>query len=341
MNPYSPSPYEGPTQANRSTYPQEFMDNYRKPSRPWQGIVFFIVILILMVFVAAPMQYFLGMLGLALTELLLLGTALLGAWALRQDIRQIFPIKRPTWRGFFGTVLTWLGTYLITLLSTLILMYFFPQGFRDVSNGMNSVFSTTPVIITFFIVAILPPICEEAVHRGVIQYTFGNIRSTFVVVLSMGIIFGIFHLDPYRFLPTALLGMGLSFVMQKTHNLFYPALFHFINNALSVLVSSGNSTAGEVSMDMFSGSLILMSIGVYLILASPAPFCILGAQRLLQPPHQPKRSLLLPALLIALLTGLMIIFGFLLLVLTMIRNPDLGQLTQEMENMLVAWLPWH
>ncbi len=340
MNPYSQFPYEEPSQTNRSTYPQEFMDSYRKPSRPWQGILFFVIILLLMLFVAAPIQYFFGMLGLALTELLLLGTALLGAWALRQDMRQIFPIKRPTWRGFFGTVLAWLGTYLLTLLSTLVLMYFFPQGFSDVSNSMSSVFSTTPLLITFIIVAILPAICEEAVHRGVIQSTFGNVRNTFVVVFCMGIIFGIFHLDPYRFLPTALLGMGLSYVMHKSHNLLYPALFHFINNALSVLVSSGGSAAQSASADMLSGPLILISIGAYLMVAAPAPFCLFGAQRLLRNPREPQKSVLLPVLLIALLTGLMIIFGFLLLLLTMIRNPDLGQLTQEMENLLVAWRPW-
>lgn len=315
------------------------MDHYQKPLKPWHGILFFVAVMLMMLFVAAPIQYFWGMWGLALTELLLLAMAVGFALLLRRDMGQVFPIRRPTWRETGGTLLTWLGAYLLVMLSTMILMYFFPQGFTDVSNSMNSVFSTTPLFVTFLIVAVLPPICEEAVHRGVIQYTFGQVRSTAVVVLSMGVIFGIFHLDPYRFLPTALLGMGLAYVMHKTRNMLYPALFHFINNTLSVLASgSSGEAAAELSADLLTGPLLLISVGVYLIIASVAPFCLFGGVCLLRRPGEPKKRLLIPVLLLALLTGLMIVSGFALILFTILKNPDLSTVTQDLENLLAAWV---
>ncbi|MCI8854434.1 MAG: CPBP family intramembrane metalloprotease [Lachnospiraceae bacterium] len=338
MNQQQMPPYWNQEGTTHSTYPQEFMDHYQKPLKPWHGILFFAAVMVMMLFVAAPIQYFLGMWGLALTELLLLGMALGFALLTRRELRLVFPLRKPTWKETGGTLLTWLGSYLLVMLSTMILMYFFPQGFTDVSNSMNSVFSSTPLFVTFFIVAVLPPICEEAVHRGVIQYTFGNVRSTPVVVLSIGLIFGIFHLDPYRFLPTALLGMGLAYVMQKTRNMLYPALFHFINNALSVLASSSTDAASEISADLLTGPLLLISVGAYLIIASVAPFCLLGGVCLLRRPWEPKRRLLIPVLLIALLTGLMIISGFALILFTFLKNPDLSTVTQDLENLLAAWI---
>ena len=38
--------------------------------------------------------------------------------------------------------------------------------------------------------------CEEALHRGFIQYSFQSVRSDWVIILSMGFIFGLFHMDP-------------------------------------------------------------------------------------------------------------------------------------------------
>ena len=47
--------------------------------------------------------------------------------------------------------------------------------------------------------------------------------------------------------PTALLGGVLSYLMIRTENMIYPALFHFINNSvpslLSGLLSGGTDTA--------------------------------------------------------------------------------------------------
>lgn len=339
MSQFSEHPdWENYRQAH-STYPREFMDDYRKPLKPIHGILVFIVVIILTIFVAAPIQYFFGMPGLALTELMLLVIALVSALLFHQRLREVFPIHRPRLKPVFATLLTWGGCYLTMLFATLILIYFFPEGFLDVSSSMNSVFSTTPLPVTFFIVAVMPAVCEEAVHRGFIQYTFRNVRSSFVVIFSIGIIFGIFHLDPYRFLPTALLGMGLAYLMLRTRNMLYPALFHFVNNALSVVASSGSSSTPDLPTSFYTGPMMIMSIGVYLIFAAVAPFLFLGAHCLLRRPGEPKKSLVLPVILISLLSGLMIIVGFAITVFTSASVPDWGELTQEIENLLVIWMP--
>ena len=48
--------------------------------------------------------------------------------------------------------------------------------------------------------------------------------------------FGLFHIDVYRLLPTALLGVMLSFITWRSGSLLPAIAAHFLNNAVLVLL---------------------------------------------------------------------------------------------------------
>ena len=77
----------------------KFTERIRKPSvrrlTPLHGIAAFVIIMLLFLFVFAPLQYYFGMLGLALTELGLLACTLLAVRITRQSFRSVFPIRLP------------------------------------------------------------------------------------------------------------------------------------------------------------------------------------------------------------------------------------------------------
>ena len=206
------------------------------------------------------------------------------------------------------------------MLATLVLMYFFPEGFLQASSDINSIFNTVPASVQLLIVAVMPAVCEEAMHRGFIQHSFQSVRSDWVIILSMGLIFGIFHMDLYRFLPTAILGIGLSYVMQKTHNIFLPALFHFVHNFISIAPSLGTSVETTAETIDISGLLtsrpfILMSIGSYLMLGALAPILLLAGSHLLRKasgslPQRTEGRVIAAVILTLTLSGLMFIAGF-------------------------------
>ncbi len=260
------------------------MEESRRNLNPLYGIGLFLIIMILFIFVFAPLQYKFGMTGLALTELGLLLVTLLFTKLCGQGFREVFPLSLPKFGQLMGTILIWAGCFQAVMICTIILMLFFPEGFLDVSSGMSEMFSTTPPMITFLIVAVMPAICEEAMHRGFILFTFRGISRDWVVVLCMGLIFGLFHLDPYRFVPTALLGMGLTYVMRKGRNLLLPALFHFINNFLSFLSSLSSQGADTAeALDLLAHPAYLrMSLGVYLLIGCMAPVLLFGGSYLLR-----------------------------------------------------------
>ncbi len=97
---------------------------------------------------------------------------------------------------------------------------------------------------SLFIIGILPGICEEVFFRGYIFHGFRKYGKWQAIVIT-GILFGIFHLDPFRLVPASLLGIWMGYLLLKTDSIFVPMLAHAANNSFSILV---NSYAGKVAI---------------------------------------------------------------------------------------------
>ena len=215
----------------------------RKKLKPWHGIVSFVVMMVLFVLVGVPIQAKLGLFGVAITELMLLVMAIAATLIFKQNLKEVFPIKLPKLRQVLGVLVFWAGAIVAVYMGTAIQTLFCAEEMAAVSGGLNDVMSSEGMLFGILIVSFMPAICEEAVHRGFILHTFKDVKKPWIIVLSMGIIFGVFHLNLLRFLPTAILGACLTWVMLKTDNMLMPALFHGTNNLVPVLASLGLQNA--------------------------------------------------------------------------------------------------
>ncbi|NBK94130.1 CPBP family intramembrane metalloprotease [bacterium 1XD21-13] len=325
-----------------------FFEEERPRLNPLHGIGLFLIIMLLFLFVFAPLQLHFGMLGLLLTELGLLAVTLLAVRFTGQSFREVFPIRRPRFGQIVGTILLWGGCFLFVMLVTLVSMMLFPEGFLNISSSMSSMFASIPAFFSFLIVAVSPAICEEAMHRGFIMHTFRGISKDWVVVLCIGLIFGLFHMDPYRFLPTALLGMGLAYIMRKTNNMLFPALFHFINNSLSFFASlSGTDTVGmeaeQAAAELLSNpSMLLLSLGSYLIIGFLAPVLLFVGSYLLRKSSgclkkQSDLRLVLTIVGVVALSFLMLATGFAIIMLNMNTALDMEEFQEFQEFLCLVW----
>lgn len=207
--------------------------------------------------------------------------AVIPVFLLRWNIKDVFTIKKLKLRSVFGTFVIWYGTNITAIAITTILTYFFPDAMSVRSEGISSFFIGIPLIVSLFIAAVMPAVCEEALHRGFIYYTFQNVGNKWLKIAAIGVIFGLFHLDIYRFLPTAVMGLSLTYVMVETKNMIYPMLFHFINNALSVFLTALSLKLIEAGIQ--AGSIQPAEIGLYLIFSSAVPFLFIGGSKLIKP----------------------------------------------------------
>jgi membrane protease YdiL (CAAX protease family) len=92
----------------------------------------------------------------------------------------------------------------------------------------------------FILLALTPALCEEMVFRGVLLGGTRTLETWRILVLN-GVVFGAFHLSldtVVRFLPTALLGILITWTVLRTASIWPGVLMHFLNNGSIVLLAS-------------------------------------------------------------------------------------------------------
>lgn len=311
----------------------------KRQLRPWQGLLFFVLVMLAMVFICSWMQYYWGMAGLAATELLLLAMALLYVWILRADYKEVFPFRKLQAAPFFGTILLWVAGYLLLLVLMVLLMYLFPEEYFAVNSSLSGFMEGTGPFVEFFITAGMAAVCEEAVARGVIQNSLYPLRNKWLIIVLVGIIFGIFHMDPIRFLPTAFLGGLMAYVVFETKNIFYGMLFHFINNGMITIFSRIGTEGSETSVQQLleNPALILLSLGSYMMFACAAPFLLYTAAYLVRRGNSrgekvtyfPKKGMGLVLGILIGATVLLLFGGFLLILWVILTHPEFLMNTVE------------
>ena len=109
-------------------------------------------------------------------------------------------------------------------------------GYNRPSEGSNlpDTFSLPLFLLQFFLVAVLPSICEEFAMRGGL---FTVLRKSYrggMFYVLMAVAFGLFHQNITQVFYTALFGALMAFIVVKTKSIYPAMIVHFINNGLSV-----------------------------------------------------------------------------------------------------------
>jgi membrane protease YdiL (CAAX protease family) len=195
----------------------------------------FVIGMVLLLFVGGMLQMRFGMVGMILTELMILAVAVASALLSRMDLRQVFRVKRSSGLEWLGSLLIYLSAFFGALAVSYILSAIMPE-MTETGTAISGFILSGGFILALIGISILPGICEEAWHRGYLLSSLGSIRSVAARVIIMGVVFGLFHLDHTRFLQTMILGFALSFMRIKTDNLLVPVVFHCLNNLTSVLL---------------------------------------------------------------------------------------------------------
>ena len=90
---------------------------------------------------------------------------------------------------------------------------------------------------TLFLTALTPAICEEALFRGPILRGLRTRFSAIGAAILTGLLFGLYHGNVWRLLPTALLGIVLSAIALGADSIVPAMVAHFVNNACLILLT--------------------------------------------------------------------------------------------------------
>lgn len=101
-------------------------------------------------------------------------------------------------------------------------------------SGGTSVadYSTGNFFLQIFLVAVLPAICEEFLHRGILLQGIKHIGFKKAIVIS-SLLFALIHFNVQQVFYAFVIGLILGFVAVVSKNIYPAMIIHFVNNAVA------------------------------------------------------------------------------------------------------------
>lgn len=103
------------------------------------------------------------------------------------------------------------------------------------STGFTAT-TTKEFLINLVLVAVLPAICEETAHRGLLLGGLSRLGLKRSVLLS-SLLFGLLHLNVNQFFYATVLGFLMAIAVIMAKSIIPAMIIHFCNNALSLYMS--------------------------------------------------------------------------------------------------------
>lgn len=91
-------------------------------------------------------------------------------------------------------------------------------------------------LVNILITAVLPGICEETAHRGLLLKGLSGFGEKKALIIS-ALLFGLMHMNIDQFFYATLIGLLVGYLALICDSIYPAMIVHFMNNALSVFAS--------------------------------------------------------------------------------------------------------
>lgn len=158
----------------------------------------------------------------------------------RLDAYAVLSLREPAARAWLGTLLLGAGGILL-----LIEIGVLNNRLLPAPQAMEEFFRTlfaqeqsegAGLWVLLLTIAVTPAICEEVLFRGVLLSGMRDRLPKAASILVVGLLFGAYHLTIFKLLPTASIGMLLTYVCLRSGSIFPGMLLHACINGFSVLI---------------------------------------------------------------------------------------------------------
>ncbi len=235
------------------------------------------VSLLLLMYVGSFLQIKYGLAGLFATQMILLAVPLYVVIYTRRDIRETYGFSGAGAQGFLGSALLGAGMFLVNLVIAAGMIRLFPDSAENMETAFAGIMGDN-VAAALFVIALAPAVCEELLFRGVVFHAVKAGHRVTAACAVTAVLFGCFHMSLVKFLPTGLMGLVLCIVVWQTGSIYPAMLMHFMNNALSVVISFCPEQIGKVfpvfykstfsladSLLLLGGGTVLAGIGMVML----------------------------------------------------------------------------
>ena len=193
-----------------------------------------------------------------------------------KEVLKDFNVKPIGAKAVLSAFLIGIIVYFLNLaVASFFNIFIYATGY-DPSFGMSSATGNSYPLIKFLgdilVTAILPGICEEFCHRGLLVngYKQLDLKKT---VLLVGFLFGLMHLNIEQFFYATVIGAFLTFLVYVTGSIIPSMIIHFMNNFMGLYLTFagvhklplGNFSNNLISW-LSNGNVLLVFLGIIFVI---------------------------------------------------------------------------
>ena len=208
-----------------------------KGTRATQAFALYCFLVAIYLSVGGFLQYQFGLLGIAINEIFILAMpAVMYVQLSGLSLHKTFPIRKPHFQEVLWVLL--LTALVIVPIAFLVewqtKVWPLPQSVEAFYETLMKRETILDTILKFFVLALVPAVCEELFFRGLMQGMmvsgFGPLKG----VLLTAFFFAVAHVNPWYFAYYFFLGVYLGGLRHWRNNLALCMLAHLANNLYSL-----------------------------------------------------------------------------------------------------------
>jgi membrane protease YdiL (CAAX protease family)/ABC-type multidrug transport system permease subunit len=157
-------------------------------------------------------------------------------WYFKLDWRRTFSLRAPPGAAWIGTALIAAAVVPIANFLREIQFHFFPPGYNPAMERFAELL-THPLFGVIVVLAVIPGVCEEALFRGFLLSGLRQRLGVGPAALSVGLIFGLFHMNADQLPVHSLIGVLLALVCMQSGSLLPAIAIHVANNTMPILAA--------------------------------------------------------------------------------------------------------
>ena len=108
---------------------------------------------------------------------------------------------------------------------------------RDELHNLEQLVDRAPLLEALVMLAVLPPICEEILFRGVLARSLATKLPIWIAITLSALLFSAYHLSLVQAPATLTLGLVFALLAIRADSVVPSIVAHGLNNGLAVLVS--------------------------------------------------------------------------------------------------------
>ena len=152
-----------------------------------------------------------------------------------------------------------------------VILQFF--GYNFSSSSQSGTYPFYMLLVNVIFTAILPGLCEEVAHRGLVLHGLSPLGWKRAVIIS-GLLFGLMHMNIEQFFYATIIGLFVGWLSVGCGSIFPAIIVHFMNNFLNVYISFSQSN-GLVIGRLYNAFITALTSNFFLGVLFIIIFCAL------------------------------------------------------------------